>query len=137
MRGGLTVAQDPGEAEHDSMPRSTIATGMVDWVLPAAEMPAKLCHYWRTEERLRLPAEEGPQPAREPAAASDQPAISDEAALHDVLGFLRARTGRDFTYYKRATILRRVARRMQVNGIEEVPGYLGFLRTHPGEAGAL
>ena len=70
-------------------------------------------------------------------ADADPSAATDEAALHDVLGFLRARTGRDFTYYKRATILRRVARRMQVNGIEEVPQYLGFLRTHPGEAGAL
>ena len=63
-RGGLTIAQDPGEAEHDSMPRSTIATGMVDWVLPAAEMPAKLCTYWSTEKRLRLP----PRKVRSPRA---------------------------------------------------------------------
>ena len=50
---------------------------------------------------------------------------------------MRTRTGRDFSYYKRATILRRISRRMQVNGIDELPGYLAFLRTHPGEAGAL
>ena len=137
-RGGLTVAQEPGEAEQDSMPRAAIATGMVDWVLPAAEMAAKLCSYWRSEKRLRLPAEEGPQPASEEAVPhAGRPAATDEVAVHDILGFLRARTGRDFTYYKRATILRRLARRMQVNGIEDVPHYLGFLRTHPGEAGAL
>ena len=53
------------------------------------------------------------------------------------MAFLRTRTGRDFTYYKRATILRRIARRMQVNGVDDLPGYLAFLRTHPGEAGAL
>jgi len=35
-RGGLTLAQEPSEAEHDGMPRAAIATGMVDWVLPAA-----------------------------------------------------------------------------------------------------
>jgi two-component system, chemotaxis family, CheB/CheR fusion protein len=40
--GGLTVAQAPGEAEHDGMPRSAIATGMVDWVLPVAEMPNRM-----------------------------------------------------------------------------------------------
>jgi hypothetical protein len=40
--GGLTVAQEPGEAEHKGMPRSAIATGMVDWVLPVAEMPRRL-----------------------------------------------------------------------------------------------
>ena len=26
---------------------------------------------------------------------------------------------------------------MSVNGIEDIAGYLAFLRTHPGEAGAL
>ena len=54
-----------------------------------------------------------------------------------MLAFLRTRTGRDFSYYKRATILRRIARRMQVNGVEDLPAYLAFLRTHPGEASAL
>ena len=138
-RGGLTVAQDPTEAEQDSMPQSAISTGMVDWVLPVADMPARLIEYWQTEFRLRLPAEEGPQPATEemfgePRKDHDSP---EETALHDILGFLRARTGRDFSYYKRATILRRIARRMQVSGIEEMGQYLGFLRTHPGETGAL
>ena len=44
-RGGLTIAQDPDEAEHAGMPRAAIATGMVDWVLPVAEMPARLGRY--------------------------------------------------------------------------------------------
>ena len=38
-QGGLTIVQDPNEAEYDSMPASAISTGMVDWVLPVAEMP--------------------------------------------------------------------------------------------------
>lgn len=63
--------------------------------------------------------------------------MATEAALRDVLIFLRTRTGRDFAYYKRATILRRIGRRMQVNGIADLPGYLDCLRTRPGEAGAL
>ena len=65
------------------------------------------------------------------------PSSDAEAALRDVLAFLRTRTGRDFSYYKRATILRRIARRMQVNGLDDLPGYLVYLRTHAGEAGAL
>src|SRR6202008_2414618 len=60
-----------------------------------------------------------------------------EAALRDALAFLRTLTGRDFSYYKRATILRRVARRMQVSGVEDQLRYLAFLRTHAGEASAL
>jgi two-component system CheB/CheR fusion protein len=128
-RGGLTVAQDPQEAQHASMPSSSIATGMVDWVLPVGDMPARLRQYFALEKTLRLPSEDGP--VAQPQTAGD------ESVLLDVLNFLRNRTGRDFSYYKRATVLRRIARRMQVNAVEDLPAYLGCLRTRPGEAGAL
>ncbi len=132
-RGGLTVAQDPDEAEHPSMPRTAIDTGMVDWVLPVAQMPERLVEYRANGKRLTVPSEEGPQPAK----AAPNPPDADEAALREVLAFLRSRTGRDFSPYKRATVVRRVARRMQVNGVATMPEYLLFIRTHPGEAGAL
>jgi two-component system, chemotaxis family, CheB/CheR fusion protein len=128
--GGLTVAQAPGEAEHDGMPRAAIATGMVDWVLPVAEMPNRLLQYQRIQERVRLP-EENP-PVLPGIEESD-----DEVALRETLSFLRMRTGHDFSYYKRGTILRRIGRRMQVNTIEELPAYLALLRLHPSEAMAL
>jgi two-component system CheB/CheR fusion protein len=131
-RGGLTIAQDPGECEHSGMPRAAIATGMIDWVLPVKEMPGRLLDYTRMEQHLRLPAELPPAP--EAQLRTDG---NDEASLRDVLAFLRTRTGRDFSCYKRATILRRIRRRMQVNGVEDLSGYLAYLRTRPGEAGAL
>ena len=135
-RGGLTVAQDPHEAEHASMPRSAIGTGMVDWVLPVAQMPARLQQYFELEKELKLPAEDEAAAAqlRHPAQPT---AVQSESALLDVLNFLRARTGRDFSVYKRATVVRRIARRMQVNGEHEMGAYLECLRTTPGEAGAL
>ena len=40
--GGTTIVQKPKEAQHEGMPRSAIETGMVDWVLPVAEMPRRL-----------------------------------------------------------------------------------------------
>ena len=132
-RGGLTIAQDPGEAEHSGMPRTAIATGMVDWVLPVADMPSRLASYTRVLRRLKLPPEDGPQPAQPVAVLPDEL----EATLRGILSYLRASTGRDFSYYKRATILRRIARRMSVNGIDELVTYHDFIRTHPGEAGAL
>jgi two-component system, chemotaxis family, CheB/CheR fusion protein len=128
-RGGLTIVQDPDEAEHPSMPRTAIDGGMVDWVLRVDEMPVRLMEYRENARRLVLPSEEGPQPAKAPAVAPD----AEENALREVLSYLRTRTGRDFSYYKRATVVRR----MQVNGTTTVPEYLTFLRTHPGEAGAL
>ncbi|HYF42552.1 MAG TPA: CheR family methyltransferase, partial [Ramlibacter sp.] len=128
-RGGLTIAQNPDECEQASMPRTAIATGMVDWVLPVADIAPRLLAYFRLEKHLQLPAEEVPAAPAQNAA--------DEALLRDILSFLRTRTGRDFTNYKRATIVRRIGRRMQVNGTDNLAGYLNFLRTRPGEASAL
>ena len=134
-RGGLCVAQTPDEAEHDGMPRAAIATGLVDWVLPAAEMPVKLLSYWRTESRLLLPSETGPEKATE--WEENKTKAEAERAMHDVLTYLRVRSGHDFSYYKRATVVRRIGRRMQVSGIEDMPAYLAFIRTHPAEPAAL
>ena len=40
--GGYAIAQDPAEAEYDSMPRSAIATGLVDRVVTLRDMPRAL-----------------------------------------------------------------------------------------------
>jgi two-component system, chemotaxis family, CheB/CheR fusion protein len=132
-RGGLTIAQDPAEAEYPGMPQSAIETGMIDWVLEVGQIPQRLIKFRDAATRLNLPAEDGPQPILSKTAT----AVDSEATLRDVLVFLRTRTGSDFSYYKRATILRRIRRRMQINGVDDLPEYLGFLRTHPGEAEAL
>jgi two-component system CheB/CheR fusion protein len=132
-RGGLTITQDPDEAEHSGMPRAAIATGMVDWVLKVKEMPGQLLEYRNRGNGLKLPCDEGPNPGK----ASAAPTNADEVALRDILAFVRTRTSCDFSCYKRATIVRRIARRMQVNGMGDLAGYLLHLRTHTGEAGAL
>ncbi|MGS5085012.1 PAS domain S-box protein [Hydrogenophaga sp. A37] len=130
-RGGLTIAQDPQEAEQTDMPLSAMATGMVDWVLPVGDMVHRLVTYFRLENELKLP------PVDPPATRSHEAEDAQERALSNVLNFLRTRTGRDFTCYKRATILRRIGRRMQVNGNDDLVAYLASLRMRPGEAGAL
>lgn len=131
-RGGLTIAQDPGEAHHPGMPQSAIATGMVDWILPVAEMPQRLVDYRKWEDRVKVPSEECSLPRTDARSTK-----SDETALRDVLSFLRTRTGHDFSYYKRATVVRRISRRMQINAVDDLSSYLAFLRTHAGEGSAL
>lgn len=134
-RGGLTIAQNPDEAEHPSMPATSIATGMIDWILRVPAMPERLIDYFKIGTRLKLPPEDGPPPA---TSVPLHAAVTDtEATLREILAFLRTHTGRDFSYYKRATILRRVGRRLQVNGLDDLPSYLAFMRTHRGEAAAL
>ena len=50
---------------------------------------------------------------------------------------LRARTGHDFRNYKRATVLRRLERRLQVHGLRNLPAYRALLQGEPEEAQAL
>jgi two-component system CheB/CheR fusion protein len=54
-RGGIAMAQLPEDAAHDGMPRAAIATGMVDFVLPAIEMPQRLIDIWQSARQIRLP----------------------------------------------------------------------------------
>ena len=127
------------------MPRSAINTRMVDWVLPVAQMPPQLMEFLRNERRMRIPPEE-PATEREdtldtnsggPVRVKQVPSAEDETALTEVLQFLLNQTGHDFSHYKRSTILRRVARRLQVNLLEDIHTYLEFIRTHPLETTAL
>jgi two-component system CheB/CheR fusion protein len=123
--GGAVLAQDPHEAEFDAMPRNVIATGLVDYILPVADIPAALIEYWRTAEAVQLPIDTVPLPA------------SDDDALRIIFTVLRSRTGHDFSQYKRPTLLRRIGRRMQVNNVTNLAAYLQVLRSRPEEVQAL
>jgi chemotaxis response regulator CheB len=52
--GGLLMVQHPQEAEHDSMPRAAINTGLADVVLPVKELAKKLVEYSRQRPALPL-----------------------------------------------------------------------------------
>jgi len=43
--GGITMVQSPASAKYDSMPLSAIATGLLDFTVPVAELPAKLVEH--------------------------------------------------------------------------------------------
>lgn len=130
-RSGLTIAQDPDEAEHPHMPSAAIGTGMIDGVLPAFDMARRIVDYVRLRSRVALPPEHD---EFAPKAASD---AQLEAELRQVPNYVRTRTVRDFINYERATILRRIGRRRQVNGVSELTDDLDCLRSRPGEIGAL
>jgi len=122
--GGLTIAQEPAATGSDGIPRAAIASGFVDLVVSAAEIPERLIQI------LRDGSSDGIDTLQR-----SQDAVAD--ALRDILTFLRVRSGHDFGSYKRATLLRRIARRMQVCETESIGTYLKFLREHPSEVGAL
>ncbi len=134
-KGGITLAQSPDEAEFASMPRSAIESGVVDIVLPVAELAARLVHLSANIQELHIPLAQAPDEVRKEPDA--QLAKSSEIALRDILSLLRARTGHDFKHYKQATVLRRIERRMQVNGISDMPAYATLLNEHMEETPAL
>jgi two-component system CheB/CheR fusion protein len=121
--GGMVMAQSPESTEHDAMPRSAIATGLVDYTLPPAEMPSQLIAYARSGLGQNRPS-----------LVSGMKAPS---GLKKVFVLLREQTGHDFSQYKESTILRRVERRMAVHQIEQLESYLRYLQETPSEIEAL
>ena len=120
--GGVSIAQEPGEAEYEGMPRSAIREGLADFVLPVAAMPEKLIGIRDASRRIKLPPE------------GDEPPKGKELnALRDILSMVRVRTGHDFSDYKQSTILRRVTRRMQMLEVPDLASYHRYLRHHPNE----
>jgi two-component system CheB/CheR fusion protein len=122
--GGMVMAQNVESTEYDGMPRSAIATGLVDYVLPPAEMPAQLIAYATHAFGKTL------RPVSPPAPKSDD-------AMKKVFILLRAQTGHDFSQYKQNTISRRVERRMAVHQIERLGEYVRHLQNNPPEVEAL
>ena len=120
--GGIIFVQDPAEAEYSSMPRSAIATGVADVVAPVRELAARLVTVLRLKKKT--------------VELTDQAEL-DEDLMRRILSHLRARTGHDFSKYKRATVLRRIVRRMQVTRTEDLQGYNRVLRENLDEAQAL
>ena len=61
--GGICLVQDPDEAEFSDMPRNSIATALVDHVLPVKAIPAKLIAYRNSLATLPIEIEEPDRPA--------------------------------------------------------------------------
>jgi two-component system, chemotaxis family, CheB/CheR fusion protein len=123
--GGMAMAQNPASTDYGSMPSSAIATGLVDYILPPAEMPAQLIAYAKSALR-------GTKTLR---PTSREPKVED--SLKKVLVLLRGHTGHDFSRYKQSTVARRVERRMAVQQLEQPEEYLRFARENPAELDAL
>ena len=124
--GGITFAQDGKSAKYDGMPRSAIAGGCVDFVLPPEAIARELTRIGRHPYlRMALPAR-----AAEPAGENDD-------VLRRIFLVLQKATGVNFTQYKYSTIKRRIARRMLLHKLEGLEHYLKFLRENPAEPAAL
>jgi two-component system CheB/CheR fusion protein len=113
---GMVMVQDEQSAKYDGMPRSAIATGLADYVLPPAEMPDQLVRYLRHAVRIE----------------TQSPPLTDDVILPDALQkiciILRSQSGHDFSLYKKNTLLRRIERRMHISQIDAIKDYVTYLQ---------
>src|SRR5690242_8640617 len=100
-QGGVTFAQDESTAKYDGMPRSAIAAGCVDFVLPPAEIARELTRIARH-----------PYVSRPPKGEAAELVPEQHNGLNTIFQMIRKSTGVDFTHYRHTTIRRRIQRRM-------------------------
>jgi two-component system CheB/CheR fusion protein len=118
--GGITFAQEEKTAKYPAMPGNAITAGCVDFVLSPEKMERELRRIGG-HLSLALPEEKMEEP------------LIPEKAFEAILMLVRQRMGVDFTYYKPATLRRRIQRRMLLHKLESLKDYDDYLRSHAAE----
>lgn len=125
--GGTTFAQDPQTSKFDGMPRSAIASGVVDLVLSPEEIATELM---RMAKHPYIKASE--------VEGGDIETYSEPGeALRKIFSLLRTHTQVEFSSYKPTTVKRRIERQMMLHKIVSIEKYANYLKTSPESVKAL
>ncbi len=118
--GGMVMVQSIESATYDGMPRSALATGLVDYVLLPEKMPEQLIKY---VEQFYA---KGIKPEK---------MVSEQTVnyLQKIVILVRNQTGLDFSQYKQSTLVRRIDRRMNLHQINRISEYIHYLQENPAE----
>lgn len=112
--GGFLLAQDPETAKFDGMPRSVIATGLVDEVLPPEMLAARVAAHVNNPHLPQVKV------LQERNTEHDNP-------MEGIFHLLYQESGINFREYKPATVMRRIERRMQVRHVRDLSKYLELM----------
>ncbi|QVL47083.1 MAG: PAS domain-containing protein [Thiocapsa sp.] len=123
--GGLLLAQEPESAKFDGMPRSAIATGLVDAILPPDALGPRI-----VEHIHQIPRAKAPPDGRALG-------IDKDDAFEETMHLLQHQGGINFREYKPATVMRRIERRMQVRHTPDLANYVRLLDNDRGELAVL
>lgn len=118
--GGMVIVQDPASAKFDGMPNSAIASGNADFILSPSDMNRELFNYVNEE----------------PVKVLENGKINEQL-LEEIFKIVHHQSGNDFNLYKTPTIIRRIGRRMNENGIKALEEYVNFLKKDKQEPGIL
>jgi two-component system CheB/CheR fusion protein len=147
--GGLTFAQDENSSKYDSMPRSAIATGCVDFVLAPEKIASEIARILATPRHTARRAaanarnRRGRVSRKTPSIDGEQgpeivwPKAPEDANLRRIFLLLRNQTGIDFNLYRTNTIRRRLTRRLGLAKARDLEAYYRLLRENREELNAL
>jgi len=114
-KGGFAFVQKSEGARFPGMPNSAVATGLVDFILPAEDIPARIEEIARYHSGLDS----------EVLRKSLQNDI--RKAIPDISRRLAEVSGNDFSKYKPGTLVRRIERRMSLLRTQSVEQFIDTL----------
>ncbi len=121
---GLVIAQEPTTAKFDAMPLNAQETGDVHLVLPPeamAEAISGYVHEGDTPEILR----------------AKQLGMLEQTGLSALFRILQRAHQIDFSHYKPGTVERRIQRRIDLQNLNSLDGYIARLENDPKEVNEL
>jgi two-component system CheB/CheR fusion protein len=119
--GGMVMVQNIESAAYDGMPRSAIATELVDYILPPEKMPEQLASYVNQFYVRTI--------TRHETIVTEQTVNY----LNKIIILIRTQTGIDFSPYKQSTLIRRIERRMSLHQIKNISDYVRYLQENQSE----
>lgn len=119
--GGMVMVQDNETAKFDGMPRSSISTGLVDYILSPEKMPTELLNYVK-------------HPFVKKTKSIENIIKNEENSYTKILAIVRDQIGVDFSSYKHNTILRRLEKRLSINQVSKIDDYVNILMNAPMES---
>ena len=114
--GGIVMVQSPASAKFDGMPQSALSTGLIDIVGTPQELAEQCLYITNSHQNLITVSEQ-------------EESFFSAEELNYIIHTLLIKTGIDFQYYKKGTIERRLIKRIQIKGFENLNDYRDYLTT--------
>jgi len=112
--GGTIFVQNPDSSRFDGMPRSAINHGLGDYVLSPEKIPMELIQFVNN-----------PHFAKTMMTGTELG--KDIESMDKILKIIKNHTGYDFFSYKKPTLLRRTAKRMNISKCDTIADYIDYL----------
>src|SRR5262245_43428193 len=128
--GGITFAQDETSAKYSGMPQHAIEAGVVDYVMRPDQIAQEIGRIASNPILKNNSIIDIQDPLKQTVQPQDE-------QLHTIFRILKKSSGASFEHYKPNTIIRRISRRMLLQRLETLDGYVDFLRNNPKEVNSL